>query len=315
MFYLLIVMPANKKEIKINPELFIPAGSRKYNARRTAKATSQGRSLKAGSIKKALLRKIKSKGGTTDDSSANKEPDVYSDDVLNKSLQYLDDISKKRGNFSIAPNQIYVNLDMPPEVQPMPPQSGRATTRISSHGPIVAPPPPYGCLKGGSKSTYRQWKQTQKNSKISGQPQMGDHIETIQIIPDVSEPEPPPENNAERKEKLRRAQNLHKSKQVVEKQYATFGKQKGKNKTARKISVLIKDNKTLKKIEHEKNMLDKHEIAKVRTYLRNRGLLKVGSSAPDDILRELYRNAFLAGDINNKSTDVLLHNYMANEER
>ena len=307
-------MPANKKEIKINPDLFVPAGARRYNARRTAKAASQGRSLKAGSIKKALLRKIKSKGGAADTPGPNKEPDIYSDDVLSKSLQYLDDISRKRGNFSTAPNQIYVDLGMPPEVQATPPAGGADTTRISSAGAIVAPPPPYGCLKGGNKSTYRQWKQTQKNSKPFGQPQPGGYMETIQIIPDVARPPPAPTDNAERKEKLRKAQNLHKSRQVVEKQYATFGKQKGKNKTARKISVLIKDNKTLKKIEHEKNMLDKHEIAKVRTYLRNRGLLKVGSSAPDDILRELYRNAFLAGDIHNKSTDVLMHNYMANEE-
>ena len=119
-------MPTNKKEIKINPELFIPTGARKYNARRTAKAAQHGGSLKTDSIKKALLRKIKSKrGGQDTNSSTTQEPDIYSDDVLNKSLKYLDDISKKRGNIAIAPNQIYVNLDLPPEIHPIPPQGGR----------------------------------------------------------------------------------------------------------------------------------------------------------------------------------------------
>ena len=306
-------MPTTKKEIKINPDLFIPSGARKYNARRTAKASSHSGSLKADSIKKALLRKIKSKRSYTDNiSSAGKEPEIYSDDILRKSLSYLDNISKNTNNTPVAPNQIYVNLDMPVEINPIPPQG--TTTRISSNSAVIAPPPPYGCLKNGNKSTYRQWKQTQKNTDPL---QYGGSTETIQIFPNESIPElsgPAAVNNSERRKKLEEAQNLHKSKQISKKQYATFGRHKsGKNKTARKISVLIKDNKTLKKIEHEKNMLDKHELSKVRTYLRNRGLLKVGSNAPDDVLRELYRNAFLAGDVHNKSTDVLMHNYMAKE--
>jgi len=308
-------MPTNKKEIKINPELFIPSGARKYNARRTAKAAQHGGSLKTDSIKKALLRKIKSKRGDQDtNSSTTQEPEIYSDDVLNKSLKYLDDLSKRRGNIAIAPNQIYVNLDLPPEIHPTPPQGGGATTRVSSQDPIIAPPPPYGCLKGGNKSTYRQWKQTQKNTDVL---QSGGHDrETIQIFPNAVDnniPQQNPVNNSVRQEKLKAAQKLHKSKQVVEKQYATFGKQKGgKNKhRTGKIRVLIKDNITLKKIEHEKNMLDKQNISEARKYLMRHGFLKVGSSAPDDVLREMYRNAFLAGDIYNKSTDVLLHNYMA----
>ena len=66
---------------------------------------------------------------------------------------------------------------MPPEVQPIPPQGGGATTRISSHGPVVAPPPPYGCLKNASKPTYRSWlRHTQKNK--------GNHLVNNPNIPD-----------------------------------------------------------------------------------------------------------------------------------
>jgi hypothetical protein len=37
--------------------------------------------------------------------------------------------------------------------------------------------------------------------------------------------------------------------------------------------------------------------------------LKVGSEVPNDVLRQLYENAILAGDVTNKSKDTLIHNY------
>ena len=88
------------------------------------------------------------------------------------------------------------------------------------------------------------------------------------------------------------------------KQYASFGK----NKHTSTVRVFIQHDK--RKLDTETRALDKHDMNKVRTYLKTHGLLKVGSTAPDDILRESYKNSILAGNIHNNSKDVLLHNFM-----
>jgi hypothetical protein len=88
------------------------------------------------------------------------------------------------------------------------------------------------------------------------------------------------------------------------KQYASFGK----NNHTSTVRVFIHHDK--RKLDTEIRALDKHDMNKVRTYLKTHGLLKVGSTAPDDILRESYKNSILAGNIHNKSKDVLLHNFM-----
>ena len=44
----------------------------------------------------------------------------------------------------------------------------------------------------------------------------------------------------------------------------------------------------------------------------NTGLiLKAGSAAPNDVLRTTYEQAILAGEVNNKADDALMHNYLA----
>ena len=54
-------------------------------------------------------------------------------------------------------------------------------------------------------------------------------------------------------------------------------------------------------------------IEAVKNVLKEKGLLEVGSTAPDDVVRSIYTNAKLSGDIENKNGEVLINNYM-NEE-
>ena len=119
-----------------------------------------------------------------------------------------------------------------------------------------------------------------------------------------------------RKQQLRKSidkqnkDNLHNKTVKNYEKYETFGKRVLEGK----VSVLVKDRQTRKKIELEKKQLRKHDIHKIRLYLQKHGLLKVGSPAPDDILRELYEQSFLTGDVSNKSKDILVHNYLNNEQ-
>ena len=89
------------------------------------------------------------------------------------------------------------------------------------------------------------------------------------------------------------------------KQYASFGK--GKSNTVR---VLIKDRETYAKIERDKKKIDKRSMSEIRDYLRQRRLYKIGSTAPDDVLRDIYKNAILTGNVENNNPDTLVHNFL-----
>lgn len=89
------------------------------------------------------------------------------------------------------------------------------------------------------------------------------------------------------------------------KHYTSFGR---KNNTMR---VLIKGSKDFKSIEGEKRKLEKHSLADICSYLASRNLYTPGSNAPEEILREIYRNAYLAGNVTNSNPEKMIENYMA----
>ena len=148
---------------------------------------------------------------------------------------------------------------------------------IESFNSKLLPDPPYSNIKNGDKPTYREWKNT-------------------------TQKRPHPLVLTEPMKEKRIAGKVGGKKQS--KHYTKLGK---KNKT---ISVLIKDRATRKTIDQEVNLLKKHEISKIKEYLRDRGLIKIGSHAPESVLRETYENAFLSGDVINTSKENLIHNYM-----
>ena len=85
-------------------------------------------------------------------------------------------------------------------------------------------------------------------------------------------------------------------------------------KIGKKVSVLINDNTTRKNIRNEKHLLNITPIKKVKEYLKQNNLLEVGSTAPDDVLRSIYTNAKLSGELENRNGDILLNNYIKGEE-
>ena len=80
-----------------------------------------------------------------------------------------------------------------------------------------------------------------------------------------------------------------------------------------KVSILIKNAQTRKRVQQEHDNLKTQPILEVKNYLRGKNLLKIGSLIPDDVARELYEAAILTGDVRNQSSDTLMHNFFTKE--
>lgn len=152
------------------------------------------------------------------------------------------------------------------------------------------PDTPYGCLKGGNKPTYREYhNKTLKKKPI--------------VIQSVQE-----SNVKSRQQKLA---DLKKSYKKIRQKKRTIRKSTYKlGKIGGKVSVLIKNNATRRTVKREHGLLKQKPLNEVKQYLYDKNLIKIGSTAPNDVLRTLYEQSILAGDINNVANDIQLHNFM-----
>jgi len=178
------------------------------------------------------------------------------------------------------------------------------------------PQPSYGCLKNGKLPTYRNYRNiTQRN--LIQQPstlpssmifERGDPISNQTI------------NNTIVKSELKQTMDLIHNKQSTEPKRMKYPKQRrmvrrtfklGKSKRFPTVSVLV-SNKTLRsQITTKSHLLKQTPIDDVRRFLVKKGFIKVGSSAPNDVLRKMYESAtMICGEIQNHNPDNLLYNFL-----
>jgi hypothetical protein len=101
-----------------------------------------------------------------------------------------------------------------------------------------------------------------------------------------------------------------KIKKIMRRTYRT-----GKDKYRPKVSVLL-PNKTIRRnVTTKSYLLKQTPIEEIRKTLLKQGFIKIGSSAPNDVLRKMYESIqMIGGDINNHNPDNLLYNFF-NEKK
>jgi hypothetical protein len=198
--------------------------------------------------------------------------------------------------------------------------------------------PTYGCLKNGSLPTYRILMGTQKNynsmSNIPIQINNPANIPTITNVPSMAFNKPAISNNINAvvqdkiQEKIgdnikrmnENAQVMAKLKAMKENKYNKIAKQKkiirrtykaGKSKVLPKVSVLVSNRTMRNNITTKSQLLKQDSIEDVKKYLIKRGFIKIGSTAPNDVLRKMYESAVLiCGEVQNHNPDNLLYNFL-----
>ena len=315
-----------KKTIAINPELFSFSGKKRGRKPKTKKVKPRPL-IKPNVMQKELLKRIKSHSEKNENErkeSQNKEQenDVLSENEFSKHLDYLSQLKKERkkkknkkskknkipnvqsdNSLSVTQPVVQSSISIPPPVAIQPPTAipppAAIPPPVKIPPMIVAPPPPYSNLKNGNKPTYRAWKnKTQKNNL----PEPQNKIEQP-IINSVDSFESPPVTLDIKEKKNKKKSYIKKTKKKY--QYVL-----GKDNDSSKIGVFIKSNYNRKVIQEEIDKIKKTPIQEVKDYLRKKSLIKVGSAAPNDVLRKMYEDCLLSGEISNQSGENLVHNYL-----
>ena len=197
--------------------------------------------------------------------------------------------------YPITPIQVQPIPPMQPHIAPLQPQIPLVQPIPQVQSIPITPDTPYGCLKGGKKPTYRAY----HNKTLKNKPLTIETSNTHNNTPIV---------NTERKQKLAELKKSYKKirqkKRTTRKSTFTLGKVGGK------VSVLIKNNATRRKVKREHGLLRQKPIIEIKKHLYDKNLLKIGSAAPNDVLRTLYEQSILAGDVTNTANDVQIHNFM-----
>lgn len=280
------------KIIKINPELFkIPTvGKTKKNIEKKIRIKGSGKTLK-NNINNNILNHIRTKQNELFNTiyDSNKIQNTPSDEFqsdFDKALIHMNNLIQKPEktlNKTIKNKEEIYNI----------------------HTSVGLPK--YGCLVGGKLPTYRSWKKTSDNTQ---QPIVNivnpTTIENINKIKEIQQTA----NNLNNKKIITNqpAQPIN-QKRTLKRKYNV-----GKSKIYSKIGVLI-SNRTIRTQTIQKTQqINQTSINEIRKILVKKGLIKIGSNAPNDVLRKMYESVFLiVGDVQNHNMETILHNYVHEE--
>ena len=323
------------KQITIQKNYLTPSSGSSSKPRQRKRSSRSGdaapKKQRYGKLKNQILERVRSMHN--EDGSQERNTENEQINQLEDSLQYINSLiekHKQRKNKTLKrkrkapkitkvgvpePQKPSISLIQPtlkveeqPKIQEVskvspslqvPPVVPK-TTHPEVERIVIKDAPSYGVLKGGEKPTYRQvfnktLKRKSQNDEVTPTQQRGTLYEKFKQMRS---------NQARNKGGISKRYKKYKLK-TFKKKYNL-----GKNVDSKKIGVLIKDNKTKKNIRENLKEINKKTLLEKKEELRKRNILKIGSTAPDKIIHSMYNNMILSGDIVNTSSDVLIHNYM-----
>jgi len=196
--------------------------------------------------------------------------------------------------------------------------------------------PAWGCLKGGALPTYRTYaNQTRKNYPTIGQapvpqntslstiPTQQKSVPNLAPVMDAGAAQKRMEDKI--KESLSRVEQSQQTGSLMKQMNQALKVPKkmkrkktlrrtykiGRSKVFPRVSVLVSNRTLRNNITTKTQQLKQVPIHEVKSYLIKRGLIKVGSMAPNDVLRKMYESASLiCGEVQNHNPENLLYNYL-----
>ena len=170
---------------------------------------------------------------------------------------------------SDKPNpSVITSIPNPPPTRTAPPSTYQKEKRIS--------PPAYGNLKGGTLPTYRAYHRTLRNRNSTNN--YGD-IHSSK----------PRSNDHRRGGKRYSTKSRQVKKKTIKRTYHL-----GRNKANNQFAVLIKNNDKNRRIKEEENIIKNKPMHDVKSYLYDKNMIKIGTNAPDVVLRKMYETSILA---------------------
>ena len=211
------------------------------------------------------------------------------------------------------------------------------TTSNTTFSPIkLFDDAPYGCLKNGNKPTFRAYNKTIKHNLRFNDDSNNDtpHTERQTKLKELQDKHKrqsilsaDPTNGSSRNsgdgnnedddedEKSRNNKTSHMSRTKIRRHLRkTITKRFKLGKTGDVVGVLIKNNDTRKNIQREHGLLKNKKLSEVKKYLVEQNLIKIGSMAPPNIVRKIYEDAMLTGEIENVGKGVILHNFLEDKK-
>jgi len=175
--------------------------------------------------------------------------------------------------------------------------------------------PPHGCLKNGTKPTFREWATKMLHKPVDTIKNMFGGVGGDDTTPSQQEQQGGTGGSGSSVNNGLNGTSTKIDPAQVAGMRVKIRKTKKKRFRIGKhddvVGVLLKNKQTQRHIQTQHLSLKQKTIGEIRKYLYEHHLLKIGSNAPPDVLRRMYEDSILTGDVKNTNKDVLLHNFMS----